>query len=49
MKNKTKIYNSGQYMTKAPEQIKAGIKGKVAKGGDLRAAKSGGQKAKGAI
>lgn len=39
-KNKTKIYNSGNSYSKAPEQYKSPTKGKVVTGGDLRSRKS---------
>ncbi len=47
--NTTKIKNSGQYMSKAPEQSVDKIKASLEKNGDMRAAKTGGQKATGAI
>jgi len=46
----TKIKNASMYKVKAPNQDKAAeTKGTVERNGDLRAAKTGGTKAKGAL
>jgi len=45
----TKIKNAAMYTAKAPNQSKDSLKGKVEKGGDLRAGKTGGSKASGAL
>ena len=49
MEKKTKITQCGSSYVKAPNQIKAASKPKIEKGGDLRAGKSGGEKAKGSL